>query len=51
MSIHQQNEDGTWSEATPLPWMGWKAKTENWLRQRGFRRLPNFLAWWDERGL
>jgi hypothetical protein len=47
----QENPDGSWSEATPLPMQGWKARLEERLRKRGWKRLPNLLAWWDERGL
>lgn len=47
----QQNPDGSWSEATPLPYYGWKAKTEQWCRRHHLTRLANLLAWWDERGL
>lgn len=47
----QQNPDGSWSEATPLPYQGRVARTEDWLRRRGFRRLALVLARWDERKL
>lgn len=49
--IHQQNPDGSWSPATPIPMRGWKARLEERLRRRGWKRLPNLLAKWDERGL
>lgn len=51
MSIHQQNPDGSWSPAEPLPMQGWKARAEERVRRRGFKRLANLLARWDERGL
>lgn len=47
----RQNADGSWSPVEPLPWLGWKARTENRLRRRGWARLANVLAAWDERGL
>lgn len=47
----QQSPDGSWSPATPLPMQGWKAKLEEHLRHRGWKRIPDFLAAWDERGL
>lgn len=47
----QQNPDGSWSPATPLPYVGWKARLEERLRRRGFSRLANVLAAWDERGM
>lgn len=47
----KQNEDGTWSEAEPLPFYGWKAKLEQRFRKRGWKKPANFLARWDERGL
>lgn len=47
----QQNPDGSWSEAKPLPLVGWKARLEMKLRRRGWKRVPSFLARWDERGL
>lgn len=52
MSVNQQqNPDGSWSEATPLPFYGWKARTEQWLRRRGFERATRVMGAWDERGL
>jgi hypothetical protein len=48
--IQQQNADGTWSEAVPIPptrILRW----ENKLRAKGYLRLANILARWDERGL
>lgn len=47
----QQNPDGSWTPATPLPYLGWKARMEERLRKRGHRRLANFFAAWDEMGL
>lgn len=46
----QRNDDGSWSPATPLPMIGWKARLEQRLRPH-HPRLANFLAAWDERGL
>lgn len=51
MSVHKQNLDGTWSEAEPLPFLGWKAKVEQWCRMWNFNRTANFFAWLDERKL
>jgi hypothetical protein len=47
----RQNPDGTWSPATPLPWMGRTARVEVWLRRHGRTRLANLAARWDERRL
>lgn len=47
----QQNPDGSWTDAKPLPAMGWKGLAEVRLRRRGWTRLANLFAWWDERGL
>lgn len=49
--VVQQNEDGSWSEATPVPAQGAVAKVEFYLRSKGFKKIPNLLAKWDERGL
>lgn len=49
--IEQQNPDGSWGPAEPMGMIGWKAKLEERLRRRGFKRLANFFARWDERGL
>ncbi len=49
--VQQQNEDGTWSLSEPLPVQGFIARTELWLRKRGFDRAAKLLAWIDERGL
>jgi hypothetical protein len=35
----------------PVPPQGWLARLEFSLRARGWRRLPNLLGRWDERGL
>ena len=51
MNNMQQNPDGSWSPATPLPYLGWKARTEDWCRRHGLRRLARLLGAWDERGL
>lgn len=50
-NIQQQNPDGTWSDAEPIPYIGWKARLEQRLRRRGLTRLANLMARWDERGL
>lgn len=50
MSMHQQNPDGSWTPAEPIPptrLLRW----ETWLRRLGHERLANVLARWDERGL
>jgi hypothetical protein len=47
MKAHQQNPDGSWSEAQPLP--GTRLyRIESWLRKRGHKRMAAVLAWWDE---
>lgn len=46
-----RNKNGTVESIKPLPYYGWKAKLESKLRRRGFNRMANILAWWDERGL
>lgn len=51
MNAIQQNPNGSWSEAEPLPYFGWKAKTEQRFRRIGLNRLANLFAAWDERGL
>lgn len=40
-----------WREAKPVPYQGWKARLEHWLRAKGMKRLANLMAVWDERGL
>lgn len=50
-NVLRQNDDGSWSEATPLPPQGAVAKVEFWLRSKGFKIIPNLFAKWDERGL
>jgi hypothetical protein len=40
-----------WKPAEPIPFIGWKAKTEQWFRRRGYSRIAGFFAAWDERGL
>lgn len=47
----QQNEDGSWSPATPIGPQGVVAKVEFWLRSKGFVTVPNLLGKWDERNL
>lgn len=49
--VSQQNEDGSWGPAEPLPYIGWKARLEQWFARRGWNRLAGFMASWDERGL
>ena len=49
--IERQNPDGSWSPAEPMSMIGWKAKTEEWLRRWHVPVIPNVLARWDERGL
>lgn len=51
MTVYQKNPDGSWTPATPLPMLGWKGRTEEWLRRRGRHHLADLLARWDERGL
>ena len=48
---YQQNLDGSWGSAKPLPYIGWKARLEQRLRARGMSKAANFMAAWDERGL
>jgi len=43
--------DGRWVEAAVIPMQGVVARTEEWLRKRGFTRIPNLLARFDERNL
>jgi hypothetical protein len=50
MSALQQNPDGSWSEAKPVPYTR-MLRVELWLRRRGFKSLADKLARWDERGL
>ena len=50
MPIHRQNDDGTWSPARPIPATR-VLRAERWMRRRGWRRLADALARWDERGL
>ncbi len=50
MNIQQQNSDGTWTAAEPIPTTR-ILRLENWLRRHGMRRLASGLARWDERGL
>lgn len=50
MPIQQQNADGTWGPAQPVPATR-ILRVERWLRRRGWRRIANALARWDERGL
>jgi hypothetical protein len=48
---YMRNEDGSWVEAEPIPFIGWKAKTGDWFFRWGFPRMGRFMAWWDELGL
>lgn len=48
---HMQDENGNWVEATPTPVQGPVAKFEFYLRDKGFKWLPNILARFDERNL
>jgi hypothetical protein len=43
--------DGAWVPAEPLPYLGWKAKVEQWVLRHGMTRLGRFMGRWDERGL
>jgi len=50
MNAYQQNPDGTWEPARPIPptrILRW----ERWLLRLGHHRLAAVLARWDERGL
>lgn len=51
MHTSQQNDDGSWGPAEPIPYLGWKAKTEDWCRRHGLKRLARFFGNWDEKGL
>lgn len=51
MPVQQQNPDGSWGPAEPIPFIGWKAKIEQWSRRHGFNRIASFFGAWDERGL
>ena len=51
MTAHQQNADGTWSPAQPIPPHGPIARLEAWARRRGHRRIAQILGRIDERGL
>jgi hypothetical protein len=42
---------GEWRKREPIGPQGWKARLENWFRKKGMRRLADFIAAWDERGL
>ncbi len=42
---------GEWRESKPIPYQGWKARLEQWLRARKLKRLADILADWDERKL
>lgn len=46
-----QLPDGTWGESTPGGLIGPVARLEFWLRNRGWKRLPDLLGRFDERGL
>lgn len=51
MPTYQQNPDGSWSPATPLPYIGRAARLEDWCRRHGFHRVAAVLCRWDERNL
>jgi hypothetical protein len=55
MPVMQQNPDGSWSPAEPLPYIGWKARLADKLRRakwtRGHTGIARLLERWDERGL
>jgi hypothetical protein len=50
-NVQQRNPAGSWSDATPLPTQGIVARVEERLRHRGWTRVANLLAAWDERHL
>lgn len=50
MNVHQQNSNGIWTPADPIPPTR-SLRVENWLRRHGMRCLASGLARWDERGL
>jgi hypothetical protein len=50
MDTYQQNTDGTWTPARPVPPTR-LLRVERWLRRHGRHRLANALARWDEKGL
>jgi hypothetical protein len=50
MSTYQQNTDGSWGPARPLP-TSRLYRIEQWMRRRGHRRLADLIARYDERGL
>lgn len=35
----------------PLPYIGWKARLEQWLHRHGRHRAGRLMGRWDERGL
>lgn len=48
----QQNPDGSWTPAEPVPVQGRVARFEFWLRRHGWLpRLAAALGRWDERNL
>lgn len=49
--VQRQNDDGSWSDAEPLPMTGWKAQLEQTFYRWNFPRLARFMGRWDERGL
>lgn len=49
--VSKQNSDGSWSDAEPLPYLGWKAKCEQFFLGIGFVRLSRLFGRLDERGL
>jgi hypothetical protein len=50
VSMYQQNPDGTWSEATPIP-PSRTLRLERWLARHGMHGLARMIARFDERGL
>jgi hypothetical protein len=50
MGIYQQNRDGSWEPAKPIP-PSRTLRFELWLRRRGWHALARAIARWDERKL
>lgn len=50
MGTYQQNSDGSWTEAVPIP-PSRTLRVERWLRWRGWHALARGVARWDERNL
>lgn len=49
--VEMQGPDGSWRRAEPLPYQGRVAKVEQWARARGWTRVADRLAAFDERSL